>query len=160
MNGSSSLSTFSALLAFSFENDDSFSEILKTRYKSTLTINYGSSFGRKGVSSFLSKRFDQEKPSKNLWFLMSSTPFFKFPKRFDRSLLSKCFTKLLHFLNKISNLIFLRIKPFWVAGLGVNNFSVDIHGVFVLEGWESSQHFVYKNSECPPVNWLSVSLIE
>ena len=36
----------------------------------------------------------------------------------------------------------LRIETFWIAWLGIDDLPVDIHWIFVLEGWEASQHLV------------------
>ena len=38
--------------------------------------------------------------------------------------------------------------------------SVDAHGIFVVEGVDSSVHFIDQNSESPPVDCFSVTLVQ
>jgi hypothetical protein len=54
----------------------------------------------------------------------------------------------------------LRVKALWVSGLCVDDFSVNIHRVFILERWKTSQHLVDKDAESPPVDRFRVALIE
>ena len=52
------------------------------------------------------------------------------------------------------------IEAVGVPRFGVYDFSVDIHGVIVLERRVASQHFVEQNSHSPPVHSFSVPLVE
>ena len=54
----------------------------------------------------------------------------------------------------------LRVETFWIAWLGIDDLPVDVHWVFVLEGWEASQHLVDQDSKSPPVYWLAMALIQ
>ena len=54
----------------------------------------------------------------------------------------------------------LRVKTLRVSGLSINNLPVYVHWIFILEGWKSCKHFVDKDSKCPPVDWLSVTLVK
>lgn len=54
----------------------------------------------------------------------------------------------------------LRVKTFRVPRLGIDDLSVDVHRVFILERRVSSKHFIHKYSYRPPINWLSMALIE
>lgn len=52
------------------------------------------------------------------------------------------------------------IKTVGVSWLCVYDFPVNIHGIVVLEWRVTSQHFVKKNANSPPINSLSVTLIQ
>jgi hypothetical protein len=54
----------------------------------------------------------------------------------------------------------LPVKLFRVAGLGVYNFSVDVHWVIILKRREASMHFVNENTKGPPVDGAAVALVE
>jgi hypothetical protein len=52
------------------------------------------------------------------------------------------------------------IKVAWELYFSLQDLLIDSHGVFIIEWINTCQHFVDQNSECPPVNWLSMSFIE
>ncbi len=54
----------------------------------------------------------------------------------------------------------LAVESIRVSGLRVDDFSVNIHRVIVLERRIASKHFVKKNSESPPVDGFSVALVQ
>lgn len=54
----------------------------------------------------------------------------------------------------------LRIKIFWEAKFTLEDVVVDGHGIFITERINASNHFIEDDAECPPVNWLPMSLVE
>lgn len=56
--------------------------------------------------------------------------------------------------------LILRVKSLGVLRLCVDDLSINVHGVFVLEGWEPGEHFVHQDAQGPPIDWLSVALIQ
>lgn len=54
----------------------------------------------------------------------------------------------------------LAIEAIGVSWLSVNNFPVNIHGIVVLEWRVAGQHFVQKDTKCPPVHGLAVALVQ
>ena len=54
----------------------------------------------------------------------------------------------------------IAVKTIWVSWLCVDDFTIDVHGVIILEWRVTSEHFIQQDSECPPVNGLSMALVE
>jgi hypothetical protein len=48
----------------------------------------------------------------------------------------------------------------WESKRLLENFAVHLVGVLIVEWWESSQHFVEKHAESPPVNRFGISISE
>src|SRR5690606_18244333 len=71
------------------------------------------------------------------------------------------FTKLLHFLKLVLILIgALRIETFRVSWFSIDDLPIDVHWVFILEGWEPSKHLIDKDSQCPPIHWFTMALVQ
>jgi hypothetical protein len=51
------------------------------------------------------------------------------------------------------------IKTIRVLWLGIYDLLVNVHGIIVLKWRVTCEHFVHKDAEGPPVDWLSMTLI-
>lgn len=60
----------------------------------------------------------------------------------------------------ISDSLFLRIEAIRVFRFGVYDLPVDVHGVFVLEWWETREHFIDQDTQAPPIDRFSMALIQ
>jgi hypothetical protein len=76
-----------------------------------------------------------------------------------QEMLNKALAFPKHRLNK-TLLDDLRVESFRIFWLSVNDFAIDVHGIFVLEGREPCKHFVDQDTKSPPIDWLPVTLIE
>ena len=54
----------------------------------------------------------------------------------------------------------LAIEAIRVARLRVYDFSIDVHGIIILEGRVSSEHFVQEDAQSPPIYGFSMSLVQ
>ena len=52
------------------------------------------------------------------------------------------------------------IKSAGERDLSSKNVFVDAHGIFIIEWIDSCMHFVKQNTKCPPINRLSMTLIQ
>lgn len=52
------------------------------------------------------------------------------------------------------------VEAFGEDDFAFENFLVDGHGVFVVEGVDAGDHFVEEDAEGPPVDGLAVSLVQ
>lgn len=54
----------------------------------------------------------------------------------------------------------LRIEAIWVFRLRIDDLPVDVHGVFILERWETREHFIDQDTQAPPIDRFSMALIQ
>lgn len=52
------------------------------------------------------------------------------------------------------------IKSAWEGNLSSEDVFVDTHWVFIVEGIDSGVHFINQDTESPPINGLSMALVE
>ena len=52
------------------------------------------------------------------------------------------------------------IEAVRILWLRIYDFTVDIHGVIILEWWVTGQHLIKKNSKSPPIDSFAMSLIK
>ena len=131
-------------------------------------------WGRNGTCSFFCESLYQSRVLNHLWFLMSALPFFRHPYLLVTSATNKCLTRLLAFLhygtknaNKYGAFVeifsydlCLLVKVTWELDLALKNFLVDCHRVVIVEWVNTSVHLIDQNSQGPPVDRLSVTLVE
>lgn len=73
---------------------------------------------------------------------------------------SKCFTRLLAFLYAEVINFSLLVEVTRELDLALEDLLVNGHGVVIVEGVDSGNHFVCEDAKRPPVYWLTVALIE
>ena len=52
------------------------------------------------------------------------------------------------------------VKAFGISRLGVDNFSVDVHRIVILEWRVASEHFIEQDAQSPPINSKTMTLIK
>lgn len=93
---------------------------------------------------------------------MSLAPFFKQPYLLVTSATSKCLTKLLAFLNdynlKLKKILLIKIS--WELDFTFEDLLIDSHWVIVIEWVNASVHLISQDSESPPIDWFTVTLVQ
>ena len=52
------------------------------------------------------------------------------------------------------------VESFWIPWLGVDDFSVDVHWIVILERRVASEHFIEQDAESPPIDRKTMTLIQ
>lgn len=60
----------------------------------------------------------------------------------------------------LAKTFYLAVKVLRVSGLCVDDFSIDIHRIIILEWGETCVHFVNQDSERPPVYGATVAFVQ